>query len=134
MITQEGKAAFRGFRIWRRFAHPTGDGSLGKVEAEHEQLSVNPRCSSGWIFAIQSFSCPLKHQFGSNGILASESMYFNSLFGAAHEPLSDHIDPVDRLRVIPHAGSGSIFRAVRVCHPRALGVKDLLIRSGKGHA
>jgi len=49
MITQKRKPAFGKFGISRRFAHPAGDRSLGNVKAEHEKLTVNPRCSPGRI-------------------------------------------------------------------------------------
>src|SRR6266850_884584 len=50
MVAQERKPAFRRLGISRRFADPTGDGSLGNVEAEHEKFTMNPRCSPGRIF------------------------------------------------------------------------------------
>jgi hypothetical protein len=32
-------------RVFRRSFHPTGDGSLGKVKAEHEEFAMNPGLS-----------------------------------------------------------------------------------------
>jgi len=29
--------------------HPAGDGSLGDIEAQHEQFAVNARCTPGWV-------------------------------------------------------------------------------------
>jgi hypothetical protein len=49
MISQKREPAFRRFGISRRFAHPAGDGSLGNVKAQHEKLTVNPRCAPGRI-------------------------------------------------------------------------------------
>jgi len=49
MITQERKPAFRGFGVSPRFTHRAGDRLLGIVEAEHEKLAMNPRCSPGRI-------------------------------------------------------------------------------------
>jgi hypothetical protein len=45
MIMQKGEPAFREFWISRRFAHPTGNGSLRNIETEHEKLTVDAGCS-----------------------------------------------------------------------------------------
>src|SRR3989442_5716829 len=57
-----------------------------------------------------------------------------SLFRAPRESLSNHVDLVNRLRVIPHALGSSVLLAVRRRHARALRVKHLLAGSGKRHA
>jgi hypothetical protein len=50
MITQKGEPAFGNFSVSRRFAHPTGNGSLRNIETEHEKLTVDARCSRSRIF------------------------------------------------------------------------------------
>jgi hypothetical protein len=50
MIMRKGEPAFREFWISRRFAHPTGNGSLRNIETEHEKLTVDARCSRSRIF------------------------------------------------------------------------------------
>jgi hypothetical protein len=35
-------------------AHPTRDGSLGEVKAEHEEFPVDPWCSPGWVLGDYS--------------------------------------------------------------------------------
>src|SRR6266581_6923636 len=50
------------------------------------------------------------------------------------EALGDHIDLVYGLGVVPDSRRGSELCAVRVRHACALGVKNLLVGSGKGYA
>src|ERR1700730_11886274 len=50
MVAEKCKPAFRRLGISRRFAHPTGDGSLGNIKSEHEKSTMNPGRSPGWIF------------------------------------------------------------------------------------
>lgn len=50
MVPKECKPAFSRFRISGRASHPARDGSLGDIEAEHEKLSVNPRCAPRRVF------------------------------------------------------------------------------------
>src|SRR5712692_67170 len=45
MIAQKGEPTFSGLRISRRSAHLTGAGSFRDVEAQHQQLTVNTRCT-----------------------------------------------------------------------------------------
>jgi len=49
MVSKEGQPALGRLRISRRSFHPTRDGSLGKVKAEHEEFPMYPRCSPGWV-------------------------------------------------------------------------------------
>ena len=49
MVSKEGQPALGRVRISRRSFHPTGDGSLGKFETEHEEFPMYPRCSPGWV-------------------------------------------------------------------------------------
>ncbi len=44
MVAKEGQPALGRLRISRRSFHPTRDGSLGKVKAEHEEFPMYPRC------------------------------------------------------------------------------------------
>src|ERR1700693_1235116 len=41
VVAQKGLPAFDRFRILRRSFHPTRDGSLGNIEAEHEKLAMD---------------------------------------------------------------------------------------------
>ena len=41
VVAQKGLPAFGRFRIFRRSFHPTRDGSLGNIEAEHEKLAMD---------------------------------------------------------------------------------------------
>jgi hypothetical protein len=50
MVSKEGQPAPGPVRIFRRPFHPTGDGSLGKVEAEHAEFPMYPRRSPGGVF------------------------------------------------------------------------------------
>jgi len=45
MIAQKGEPAFGGPGIPECSPHPTGDGSFGDMETEHQQLPVNTRCA-----------------------------------------------------------------------------------------
>jgi len=49
MVSKEGQPALGRVRISRRSFHPTGDGSLGKIKAEHGEFPMDPRCSPGWV-------------------------------------------------------------------------------------
>jgi hypothetical protein len=49
MVSKEGEPAFGWLGIPRSSFHPTGDGSLGEIKTEHEEFSVYPRRSPGWI-------------------------------------------------------------------------------------
>src|SRR5665213_553818 len=49
MIAEKRKPAFRKFRISRRFAHPSGDGSFGNIKAEYEKLTVDSGRAPGRI-------------------------------------------------------------------------------------
>src|SRR6202049_1236263 len=50
MVAEKCKPAFRRLGISWCFAHPTGDGSLGKIKSEHEKFTMNPGCSPRRIF------------------------------------------------------------------------------------
>jgi len=50
MIAQKGEPALGGPGIPRCSPHPSGDGSFGDMETEHQQLAVNTRCAPGWVF------------------------------------------------------------------------------------
>ena len=74
MVAQETEPTLCRLGISRRSSHPPGDGSLGDIESDHEELAVNSRCSSGGIFChhsedqIANFSCyfsPPDHSAGS---------------------------------------------------------------------
>src|ERR1700693_6186776 len=41
VVAQKGLPAFGRFRTFRRSFHPTRDGSLGNIEAEHEKLAMD---------------------------------------------------------------------------------------------
>src|SRR5271156_2811944 len=49
MVAKEGQPALGPVRSSRRPLHPTGDGSLGKIQTEHAQFSVDARRSPGWV-------------------------------------------------------------------------------------
>jgi len=49
MVAQKGKPAISRFGISRRSFHPARDRFLGNVKAEHEKLTMNPRCFPGRI-------------------------------------------------------------------------------------
>jgi hypothetical protein len=49
MVLKESQPALGPARISRRSFHPTGDGSLGKIQTEHEEFPMYPRRSPGWI-------------------------------------------------------------------------------------
>src|ERR1700739_5084556 len=49
MVAKEGQPTLGLVRTSRRSLHPTGDGSLGKIKAEHEEFPMDPRCSPGWV-------------------------------------------------------------------------------------
>src|SRR5205807_2710055 len=50
MVSQKDEPTFGGLRISRCSADPTGDRSLGHVEAQHQELTVNTRCAPGRVF------------------------------------------------------------------------------------
>src|SRR5262249_31315431 len=56
----------------------------------------------------------------------------NFLFRAFQETLSDHVDFVDRLRVV--SPRRTVFGSVRVLHACPFSVQDLFIRSAECHA
>jgi len=49
VIAQERRPSLCRFGVTRRFPHPTQDGSLGDVEAEHCEFTVNARRSPSWV-------------------------------------------------------------------------------------
>jgi len=49
VVTQEGRPALRRFRGSGRLPHPTQHRSLGDIEAEHLQLTMNPRRTPGQV-------------------------------------------------------------------------------------
>src|ERR1700730_5540267 len=49
MVAKEGEPTLGRVRISRRSFHPTGDGSLGEIKTEHEELPMYPRRSPGWV-------------------------------------------------------------------------------------
>src|SRR4249919_3562985 len=49
MVSKEGQPALGPVGISRRSSHPTRDGSLGEVKAEHEEFPMDPWCSPGWV-------------------------------------------------------------------------------------
>ncbi len=51
MVSKEGQPVLGPVRVFRRSFHPTGDGSLGKVKAEHEEFAMNPRRSPSWVLS-----------------------------------------------------------------------------------
>ena len=50
MIANKGLPALGKFWISGRSLHPTGNGSLGYVEAQHEQFAVDAGSTPGWVF------------------------------------------------------------------------------------
>src|SRR5260370_26345234 len=50
MVSKEGQPEAGPVRIFRRAFHPTGDGSLGKVKAEHAEFPMYPRRSLCGVF------------------------------------------------------------------------------------
>src|SRR5436853_6603949 len=50
MIAKKREPPFRGFRVSRRMTHAAGNGSLGNIESQHQELTVNTRCAPGWVF------------------------------------------------------------------------------------
>ena len=51
MVSKEGQPVLGPVRVFRRSFHPTGDGSLGKIKAEHEEFAMNPRRSPSWVLS-----------------------------------------------------------------------------------
>jgi hypothetical protein len=51
MVTQKGEPTLGRVRIPRRSFHPTGDRMFREIEAKHEQLAMNARCSPGRILS-----------------------------------------------------------------------------------
>ena len=49
MVSKKGQPALGPVGISRRSFHPTRDGSLGEVKAEHEEFPLDPWCSPGWV-------------------------------------------------------------------------------------
>jgi hypothetical protein len=49
VITQESEPTFGSLGISGRSSHPAGDGSLGDVKTQHQQLAVDTRRAPGWI-------------------------------------------------------------------------------------
>jgi transposase InsO family protein len=47
--------------VSRRPLHPAGDGSLGDIEAQHEQFAVNARRAPGWCWENPSWGAPRIH-------------------------------------------------------------------------
>jgi hypothetical protein len=45
MVAKKGQPALGVVGISRRFLHPTGDGSLGKLKIEHAEFPMDPRRS-----------------------------------------------------------------------------------------
>jgi len=54
MVTQKGEPTLGRVRIPRRSFHPTGDRTFREIEAKHEQLAMNARCSPGRILSYHS--------------------------------------------------------------------------------
>jgi hypothetical protein len=50
MIANKGLPAPGKFWISGRSLHPTGDASLGYVEAQHEHFAVDAGSTPGWVF------------------------------------------------------------------------------------
>jgi hypothetical protein len=50
MVMQKSEPTFGGLRVHGRSAHPAGNGSLGDVETQRQELTVNTRCAPGRIF------------------------------------------------------------------------------------
>jgi len=50
VIANKGQPAPGKFRISGRSFDPTGDASLGYIEAQHEQLAVDAGSTPGWVF------------------------------------------------------------------------------------
>ena len=51
VISQEGEPALGALRISRRSLHPSRDRSFGNVEPEHQELSVDARCTPSRILS-----------------------------------------------------------------------------------
>jgi len=49
MVSKENQPAPGSVRIPRRPFHPTGNGSLGKIKAEHEELAMDVRGAPSWV-------------------------------------------------------------------------------------
>src|SRR5262249_29195748 len=49
MVAKECRPTFGRLRNSRSPAHPAGDGSLGDIETQHEEFTVNARGAPGWV-------------------------------------------------------------------------------------
>jgi len=50
MIAQEAQPSSGRVRVPGRSAHPTGDGPLGNIETQHQELTMYSGCAPGWVF------------------------------------------------------------------------------------
>jgi hypothetical protein len=50
MIAKKGLPVLAKSWMLGRSLHPAGDASLGYIEAQHEELAVNPGSAPGWVF------------------------------------------------------------------------------------
>jgi len=69
MVSKKGQPALGPVGISRRSFHPTSDGSLGEVKAEHEEFPMDPWCSPGWVLGNHlenQFPNLLRRLFPSN--------------------------------------------------------------------
>ena len=71
VITQKGRPSLRRLRILRRFPHPAQHGSLGNIEAQHFQLTMNTRRSPDRVLsnhAEDEFAQLLADTFSSHAV------------------------------------------------------------------
>src|SRR5437870_11140743 len=74
MIAKKREPPFRRFRVSRRMTHAAGNGSLGNIESQHQELTVNTRCAQGWVLRHDP-----KHQIAyhfRNSLTAHHSLTF----------------------------------------------------------
>ena len=50
MVAKKGLPVLAKSWMLGRSLHPAGDASLGYIEAQHEELAVNPGSAPGWVF------------------------------------------------------------------------------------
>src|SRR5690348_5422121 len=94
MIPKKCQPSLDWLRISWRLPHPSGDGSFRDIEAEHEKLSVNPRCTPRRIFgnhAEDQLSELLREDFP-----ASRLLHFGDQFPIKTE--ASPVPPHDCLR------------------------------------
>ena len=51
MVAEKGKPSLRRLRVSGSALHPARNGSLGNIKTEHQKLSMDARCSPGWVLA-----------------------------------------------------------------------------------